>query len=100
MADDFDRTRGEGDRYRSSRSQDRLGVTGQTRDTHAWPSWINWALPLAALAGLLWYLTGADRTAHQSREPVRTTTTGGTTTGPGGATSAPSGTNTAPSGTR
>lgn len=89
MADDFDRTRGEaGDRYR----KDRLGITGQTQNTHSWPGWLNWVLPLAAVAGLLWYLTAPDRTAQQYREPARTTAPSGPTTAPGGTTTSPGGT--------
>lgn len=90
MADDRDRTR-EDTGYRQSRPEDRrLGITGQPQSTYPWPSWINWALPLAALAGLLWYALAPDRNAQQysdrgiqqQREPARTTTTpgGGTTT--------------------
>lgn len=96
MTDDRDPTR-EGQSYRYSRPEDRrLGITGQQQSTSSWPSWINWALPLAALAGLLWYALAPDRNAQQYsdkgtqqyREPARTTTTpGGTTT-----TTTPSGT--------
>jgi hypothetical protein len=105
MTDDRNWTRD--DPYRQSRPEDRrLGITGQPERTHSWPSWINWVLPLAALAGLLWYVAH-DRagrqysdsgTVQQQKEPARTTPPSGTTT-PGN-TTAPGGTTTAPSGTK